>query len=176
MADSKLADETIDEHARAIGYLCIYWAALEHGMDRLLEILAPLEPGDISNSITSEIDGRTKLTLLRKVGFARQPSKGWYGSLEGLINRIDNILRLERNRYIHGLWIGRSPIIRRSRAHKAIKRPQSRQQRKLTAYDKKPIEPKDIWETVESISRAQIHLNALEASYRGHASSLAKRG
>jgi hypothetical protein len=158
----------IEEHAKAIGYVCIYWAALEHGVDSMLQTLTPLEPGKVSNSITANADIREKLRMLMAIGLVRKPSEGWFGKLRSIINEIDDELRPERNRHIHDLWMGFSPVIRRTRKT-SIKRPQSRQPFELTTYEEIPIEPAKIWALVNAISNAQVTLKLLESKFREQA-------
>lgn len=164
--EKTLHHPAIDEHARAIGYLCIYWAALEHGVDSMLRTLTPLESGQISDSITANADIRDKLRMLKAIGLIRKLSLSWFMRLEETINIIENKLRVARNRYIHDLWMGLDPVKRRTR-RTSIKMPQSRQPPELSTYEDTTISASDIWSLVDDISEAQIMLKMLENSYRG---------
>ena len=174
MIDKELANEVIDEHAKAIGYLCIYWAALEHGLDSMLEKLTPLEHGQAGNSITAHAHFNDKLKMIEALGFIRKPNKGWFASLRWTLNKIDKKLRPERNNYIHGLWIGKRPVIRRTRTNALIKRRQSRQPPTLSNYDNAPVKAENIWDMVKDVSHTQLRLNVLEQSYCEHLASLPK--
>ena len=162
--------KAIDEHARAIGYLCIFWAALEHGVNSTLQTLTPLEPGAVSDSITANADIHEKLRMLKAIGFIRKPTNAWFGQLEKVTKEIDDKLRLERNRYIHDLWMGFSPVIRRTRKT-SIKRPQSRKEPTLSTYEDTTVEAAKIWQFVDAISDAQVRLKILENHYRERAAS-----
>ena len=157
--------EAIDEHARAIGYVCIYWAALEHGIDSLLQTITPLEPGRISDCITANADIRAKMQMVKALSFARKPTDGWFEHVEEVINRIDNNLRLQRNRFIHDAWVGLEPIKRRTR-RTSIKRSQARADPELTTYEDVPVTASEIWQFVQQISEAQVMLSLYQSHYR----------
>ncbi len=154
----------IDEHARAIGYVCIYWAALEHGIDSLLQTITPLEPGKVSESITANADMCDKLQMLKALGFVRKPNDPWFLHIEQVINQIDNELRPERDRFIHDAWVGLKPVKRHTR-RTSLKRSQSRTV-ELTTYEDVPVQPAEIWKFVNEISDAQVWLKVLEGHFR----------
>jgi hypothetical protein len=95
----------IDDHAHAIGYVCITWAILETELDKLLTVLAPLEFGEAGESVLGNSNIRDKIKMLKALGFIRKPADNWYHQLEQVLNHIDQQLRITRNQYIHDLWI-----------------------------------------------------------------------
>jgi|SRR5579872_871440 len=162
--DEPFLPPQIQQHARAIGYLCIFWAALEHEIDTFLDALIPLEAGQVSDSVVANIDFREKLRILLALGFIRKPNAGWFRRLERTVNHVDNGLRPERNRFVHDQWRGLDPIVRRTK-RTALVRPQARQI-ELRAFEDRAIKPAEIWRLVNSVASAQVALKILEIGYR----------
>jgi hypothetical protein len=144
-----------NKHATALGLACISWSLLEDVVGDTLAELIPLEHedgADIAGAVNANVDFRSKLQVLLAVGFVRKPGDNWFYELEHLINRIDNELRPERNRYVHDVWridLGeaQAEIVRITRGSK-LKRPQAFQMELVTKTET-PI----IWEELESLSR-----------------------
>ena len=93
-----------DRHAVAIGHICIEWGQLENGLDEFIQLLAPLEAGNISNSVTAGMDVRTKIQTVKALAFIRKPSDRWFRRLTLVLDYIDNDVRVRRNRLIHDAW------------------------------------------------------------------------
>ena len=93
-----------ERHATALGLACIAWSTLESVVNEFLGLLIPLEPGDTERIVTSNIDFRAKLEMLVHLGFMEKYKDLWFLELQTLINKIDNELRPERNRYVHDTW------------------------------------------------------------------------
>lgn len=111
--------------ANALGQMCIYWGRLEQGLGDFIELLAPLEIGDVSRSVTSQMDIRSKIQAIRGLVFLRKPSEEWLNKMVILLDYIDNDLRPRRNRYIHDAWYFPGyKIVRRSQ-HVKLLRPEA---------------------------------------------------
>jgi hypothetical protein len=55
----RLAYRQIDDHAVAIGHICIAWASLENTLDQLIALLTGLDQQEeASQAVTSHIDMR----------------------------------------------------------------------------------------------------------------------
>jgi hypothetical protein len=55
-----------------IGYISIYWAWLEHAVDELITLLAPLDRGHCAEAITGNTDIRQKVQMVRALAFIRK--------------------------------------------------------------------------------------------------------
>jgi hypothetical protein len=103
-----------DELAKALGYICIQWGRLEVILSEFIELLTPLEEGDISNSITANMDIRTKIQTIKALAYIRKPSEEWFQKMVILLDYIDNNLRPRRNRVIHDAFFRpKGKIVRR---------------------------------------------------------------
>jgi hypothetical protein len=80
--------EPLDEHAKAVGYVCFHWAALEHGIDGLLGVL--VEDPTAAECIAVNARFTEKLNMLRALGSLRKRSDAWYDELELFIRLIDS--------------------------------------------------------------------------------------
>jgi hypothetical protein len=120
-------DKMFDALALAVGRICIVWGRLEHDLDEFIEVLAPLEAGDISRAITSELDIRSKLQTIKALAYIRKPSDEWFNKVIILLDYIDNNLRDRRNKCVHSGWYFKdnefTMVSNKIRLHK----PQSRQ-------------------------------------------------
>lgn len=111
--------------AEALGLVCIRWGRLDNALCEFIELLAPLEPGQISETITAELDIRVKIQIIKALAFLRHPSSEWLKKMLLLLDYIDNDLRIRRNRYIHDGWYRKNNgFFRAQRKIKFIK-PQS---------------------------------------------------
>ena len=148
-----LKDFMLDDHAQAIGYVCIWWSQLEARLDSFLAYLIGLEIGKISESITANADMREKVQMIIALAFIQKRNVAWFERVKTLMDSIDNILRVERNRYIHDAWvIQAAKTIRRTRGTK-IKRPQAFKIELVTKEDVE-IKPGQIWQLVVGIEAA----------------------
>jgi hypothetical protein len=121
----KKIEEREEALSKIIGKVCIYFGRLEESLSEFIELLTPLEPGDISRSITSEMDIRSKIQTIRALAYIRKPSEEWFSNMMLLMDYIDNDLRPRRNRYIHDGWyLSKGSLLRRTNKIKILK-PQS---------------------------------------------------
>jgi len=154
-----------EEHATAIGYICLYWAHLEQVLNAMLELLIPMHDRDVSRCLTSNIDFREKIQVAIGLGYMRKAREDWFDALQKQLNYIDNDLRPERNRTIHDTWDWRGPeIIRRQYATK-LSRPQARQPQVLTVEIAKPVPIGELWGLAFKIFDASSELSALNNEY-----------
>lgn len=117
--------EKLDRLATAIGHICMAWGRLEQQLNEFIEVLAPLETGDVSNAVTAGMDIRTKIQTVKALAFTRKPSERWFRDLALVLDYIDNDLRVRRNRVIHDGWyIPKGSLIREARQVKFL-RPQA---------------------------------------------------
>ena len=87
--------------AKTIGYAVIAWSELEATIDRLLSALAFPDREIQADAFMLVLDVKQKLPLLKTFTFMRTGGADCYSFLEGLLNKIDNELRVERNRIMH---------------------------------------------------------------------------
>jgi hypothetical protein len=114
-----------DELAKAIGYASIEWGRLEQSLSQFIELLAPLEKGNVALSITAPIDIRDKIQIIKALAYLRKPYDEWYDKMAIMLDYIDNNLRPRRNRVIHDGWFRpQGRLIRRMHQIK-FERPQA---------------------------------------------------
>ena len=120
----------------AIGRTCYWWSALEHLVHDICLHLASCLSVDFEKSINrtplhialSNMDIRDRIATAK--AFASQAptaNKTFYNRFEKLLNRLDNELRIERNRYVHDLWMigDDDQTIERFQQRTIVTRPQS---------------------------------------------------
>jgi hypothetical protein len=160
----------LDDHAHAIGYVCIKWSMLEAECDRLIEVLAPLEHGNASASILGHIDITEKIKIMRALGFLRKTTDAWYDRLDSALKNIDEDVRPKRNRFIHDTWLHKwSPqkttVIRRQSGAKVTK-PQSRQ-KTLSVFIETIVESSEIWDLAKTIQNVASEVSILRLIHMG---------
>lgn len=114
-----------DKVATAIGHICIGWGHLERDLNEFIQALTPLDEGDISRSITANMDVRSKIQVIKALAFLRKPSKEWFEKMTILLDYIDNSIRPRRNRYVHDAWYKPGGKFIRSTHQIKFERPQS---------------------------------------------------
>lgn len=95
----------LNDHARAIGFLCIHWASLELELDGWISALIPLEPGPAGDCVRNAWDMRDKIGVAKNLAFVRAHDPKWFDSVKTNLDHLDNTLRVERNRMVHDLWL-----------------------------------------------------------------------
>lgn len=154
-----------EEHAKAIGFICLYWAYLGEVLNATLELLIPMHDRGFSLCLTSNIDFREKIQIAIALGHKRKCSNAWFENLLEQLNYIDNELRPERNRMVHDNWDWAGPeIVRRQYATK-LKRLQARQPHTLTIEHVKAVPINTIWELAYKIYDASAELSVLNVEY-----------
>jgi hypothetical protein len=126
------AQRQFDQLALALGNVCIAWGRIEQDLNEFIEKLAPLNEGDISRSITANLDIRSKIQTIKALAYLRGHSESWFKEMVLILDYIDNNLRPRRNRFIHAGWyIPKGRLTRRTYQIK-FERPQSFQLRLQT--------------------------------------------
>lgn len=152
------------DHAEAIGYACIFWAHLELTIDGWITTLAPLAESPRNDIITSEIDFRAKLRIIKNLAYMQSPSPEWFEEVKKQLDEIDNKLRNDRNRMIHDLWLAKghkdSPG-RMTRAVKLANEP-STGTPTLKYNPVAPVSSDDVWGLVNAIILANVMLTELK--------------
>jgi hypothetical protein len=114
-----------DELAKALGYVTIAWGRLENDLSEFIELLVPLEEGDISRSVTAHLDIRSKVQTIKALAFLRKPYDEWFNKMLIYLDYIDNNLRPRRNRFIHDGWYRPGGKIIRRMHQVKFERPQA---------------------------------------------------
>ena len=154
-----------EEHATAIGYICLYWAHLEQVLNATLELLIPMQDREVSRCLTSNVDFRDKIQIAITLGYKRKQRDDWFEYLQKHLNYIDGELRSERNRTIHDTWDWSGPeMIRRQYATK-LGKPQSRQPQILTIEHPKTVPVEELWTLAYKIFDASSELSLLNVEY-----------
>jgi hypothetical protein len=145
----------LEEHATAIGYLCFEYARLERHVHHLIKELAGLSD-DLADSIIPA-DFRDKLTTLKNLAFLKKTSIGWYESVSSLIDRIDQEVRPQRNRYVHDYWLSMAEEPTKRHFNPKVTRPQAFQY-EFSAYRDAAVPLDDIWNLTYRIDRSRMRL------------------
>ena len=154
----------LDKYALELGYVSIYWAKVERGLDRLIETLTPLPRGHVAEAITGNADLRSKLQMIRALAFVRRPADGFFEYVLGLLDYIDNDIRPRRNDHIHG-GVFRSAdgrTVRRLQRTK-LRRPQSFQI-ELSTLEEVPARIRDMRQLCSDLQRVSWALMELDLS------------
>lgn len=77
----------LEGHAKAIGYACINWAWLELIAETFLMHLLTMHVTDpVGHCVMVNSDIRSKLAMIKSIGFLKRPSDDWFNRLETLVN------------------------------------------------------------------------------------------
>jgi hypothetical protein len=97
-------DNSLDEHAKAIGLLCMEWSRLEGDIKNCFLKLSgwPNQLG--SRAMLNCLDVRQLLTALKIGAFAMRYNQEACSRLASTVDYIDNYLRPARNRCVHDQW------------------------------------------------------------------------
>lgn len=132
--------EVINEHALALGHLCIYWATLDNVLASFLEFYLNID--EKTAACIAAPDTSSRCEAIRRLAFVTGPDGEWRDCLIRILNRIQGELAEERNRYIHDDWsVSEAGMVRIDRRPKIV-RPQSRQPQQLVHKSEKvtPVE------------------------------------
>ena len=125
------AIERMRAHARAIGELCMSWAALEHAVDRLLEPLLDCDRGTAA-AIASATDRlAARIDIIRRLLVHQELNGPWRDWIEKVLNRITNEVAPARNRCVHDRWRIQRGLIMKIDKRASIARPQSHHPQQL---------------------------------------------
>lgn len=155
----------LDEHARAIGYLCIFYSALEDRVNQSLEILSGLDE-DLNRVYTNQIDLKKKIPILNALAFTKRPSEQWYRDIETVSWAIIEWVSPKRNRFVHDQWLSLPSGAVRFYQRTRIRKPQSRQPLTLTTGERIPQFAGDIWALVDETKEVSNLLRHLTAAYK----------
>lgn len=92
-----------DKHFSAIGRVAVLWSFLENEVEKLVWTMAPLKQLR-AQAVTRHIGNVTLYDVVLTLANLTFPSTPLETKLKASINLIENKLRPERNRIIHGIW------------------------------------------------------------------------
>lgn len=159
-----------DDHASAIGYVCITWSILEAHVNQMVAYLCGIQPGtDESRTLTNNIDFRRKLEIIQTMGFLKKPNDEWWADTRWLTaSHIDNDLRNRRNRFVHDVWIAdEEGWIKRQERTAFQKQPEI----KLETFVDKPVVADEIWQLAGDLQAASVAMQIQAVSLLGLVSS-----
>jgi len=110
----------------AIGRVCAHWSDIEWFCQRIVEVTAPFLATDFERDyvrhpltiVLSHMDGRNRVATAKVFVEMSVLKSATKKKVTAALNRIDNELRPERNRYVHDEW-----IVSRHRAARTTLRP-----------------------------------------------------
>jgi nitrite reductase/ring-hydroxylating ferredoxin subunit len=164
--------------AQAVGEVCVWWRRLEHVVEAVCYVACQFhntafekpEIVMVVGMALSHADIRQKIAATKAIaGGSVMPEKP-YATLERLLNRIDNELRVERNRCIHDMWDIEEGKITRTRGGAKIVRPQSHKRELQMEHTTEFASPAEVSKFAETLKEAFIELATfLEEMERGYA-------
>lgn len=161
----------LHDHASAIGYLCIYYSALEHQVDRLFGDLARLEEEEI-RIVTTDIDLTKKLPKVRALAFTKKPSDLWYDDIDLFTWAILKWINPKRNRFVHDQWLSLPTGTFRLYERTKIAKAQSREAKTLTTYERVAQSADEIWELASETRDMANLFRLLGATFRNGRAAL----
>lgn len=151
-------DHQMSNHATAIGFVCIKWSWLELILDCYVAQLCGLDIGSIESQVlTPNMDIRAKVTTVRALGREKRLSDDWFAELDKVLVKIDDDIRLKRNRVVHDIWsppTGARTQPYRTYARTKVIRTQSFQSPKLTTHEKVEMSALEIIAIANEITKA----------------------
>jgi hypothetical protein len=142
------------------------WTFLEVMLDQLILALLSVNHDDIGVSLTSNIEFREKIQIALTVGLKKKYDDAWYENLKELLDKIENDLRVQRNRYVHDLWTLSGTQIKKLQFKTSIKRPQARMPLELKTQHETIVSPEEIWSVAEKINIAAGHVALSTQAYQ----------
>ena len=155
----------LNEHARAIGHVCILWAWIENAIELFLSDLAFGRDKKAGKVVLANLDMREKGQILKMVALAKKPTDRWYQGVQTVVDAIDNDLRPKRNRFAHDLWWLSGESVQKRWKRAKVKKPQAHHKYILSMHEDAPIEAEEIWELADLMVHAMIELSALHHEY-----------
>jgi hypothetical protein len=157
-----MSSPALDDHAKAIGYLCMQFALLEITMEQLIAHLVPIPNGKVS-LILANADIRGKQKMLRGLGHIHKPSTRWFEILDEQLRALDGYILL-RNRFIHDAWTTGPKFepMRMERTTK-IRRPQAHKPPELITNENIPVTADEIWSLVQKVTHSSVQIGFLRA-------------
>lgn len=157
---------TLDQHDRialTIGRVCYWWSAIEiltrdmcHHLSAVIN-RAFLDPA-VSSPIyilADNMDMRERVIALKTLACTALPLAD-FNRFESLLNRIDNEIRSERNRFVHDIWNVEENGIYRIKMGTRVQREQAFK-----------VQPKLLSEkTYGSITEVEAFAETVEAAWR----------
>jgi hypothetical protein len=164
----KAAMAQLDRLTQAIGYVCVFWAWLEHTIDEAIYSIVAFdsmkmrekEIDEIKNAFAASGDIRSKIKTLRAVAFIRKWDDKWFGKIDKLLNTIDNDLRVKRNMYVHHHWTAPRGRLEAFSKQAKFRRPQAFALELITS-ERRPIKMREARKLYAAILGSQIKLIGL---------------
>ena len=166
----------LNEHARAIGHVCILWAWVENAIELFLSDLAFGRDNKTGKVVLANLDMREKGQILKTVAFAKKPTDRWYEEVRIVVDGIDNELRTKRNRFTHDLWWLSGETVQKRWKRARVKRPQARHEYIVSHHEDAPIDAREIWDLADLMVHVMIELSALHHEYLHRTGRAAPRG
>jgi hypothetical protein len=167
--------QRLENIATSIGYICIYWAWLDDFLSEMIRKICPFDPRKMIASDLEQLDQifrshgdlRDKIKILRAVAFVRKWDPKWFQKLNTLLDRIDNDLRVKRNRMVHDCWFAPKRRLQRRTRQIKFKRPQSFAL-ELSTAEHVPVRPSEVAALSRAILDALIKLVGLAVEFEDH--------
>ena len=103
MTTETLGPKQLNEHARAIGFVCIYFAELESALTQLVGRMSDLK-GETLDLFLNQIDLRQKIKRIKEFAVSTKAPDEWCEDLNLVLLDVENHIMPTRNRYVHDGW------------------------------------------------------------------------
>jgi hypothetical protein len=141
----------LDDHAKAIGYVCVSWTELERILEGVATHLLGLKiASDEARCVFANVDFRSLVEIVKALSALKPVSEAWFEAMERLLNSVDNVLRPRRNRVVHDWWhVHEDGVISRMHVRTKLKKDQSFKVKRLTTAEIADV-PKEEVELIAS--------------------------
>lgn len=161
---AKKSIRRLDQHAQAIGSLCIMFNAMEARVNSLIGVLSRMEKTDLQ-CFTNQLDLLKKLPILKALAFRKRPSQLWFDDIDLMVWAITERIMPRRNRYVHDTWLSFPDGAVRRHQRTAFQKAQSRQEVELSMEADFPTTAEEILEHVQATKDVANILRLLEAAF-----------
>lgn len=150
----------LNEHATALGYICMWYALLEARINHLIQ--CQLNATDQTGAAIASATGNSILPrckLVMQLALERRVSDEWHARLETVLRKVEQEIAPERNRLVHDDWI---PL--REEALQIDKRPKIKEGQ-LSIKTERRRELAAMWKLVAHIQMAEKELAEVGIEY-----------
>lgn len=156
----------IDQHARAVGLLCIYMASLDSVVVRLIEHLSHADKNATACVVGSSPDISQRCEIAKRLAVLRAAGTSWERCVTGILNLISEALAPRRNRYVHDEWYVVENVMVRNDRRPRVKKVKSFETPRLVSERPRVAALTDVHAVTSKAVDAMIHLTMLGLAYK----------
>lgn len=152
----RYSDPELEETARAIGYICMFWAQIDRTCGGLIERCLGIDHQQ-RDVLMSLGDTRSNLKTLEGLLFLRSFSDEWFNGVRTTIRRLDKSYS-QRSRYVHDAWQSHDGLVYTMRPDRKIERPQSRRPLRINTHATTVISVDELWDHAYTVQQDNFRL------------------